>query len=60
MMTPADWQRYFMEVSTELAHFAAAKPHNPDENNTLRELELLEVLDRLEGEAAAMIRAGKA
>ena len=60
MMTPRDWQRYFMEVSTELAHFAAAKPHNPDENNTLRELELLEVLDRLEGEAAAMIRAGKA
>ena len=58
-MTPADWQKRFIEVSTELTHLADGH-EVPDDDVTPREGELLEELDALELQAAAMIRAGTA
>ena len=57
-MTPADWQRRYLEVSRELAQLAKGKLHNPDENVSEHEGALLEELDDLELQAAAMVRAG--
>ena len=57
MMTPADWQRRFMEVSAELAHLVD-NDARPGDEVTDREGALLEELDDLELQAAAMVRAG--
>lgn len=58
MMTPADWQLRFASVSNELLRLAADKLSNPDENVSEHEGVLLEELDDLELQAAAMVRAG--
>jgi hypothetical protein len=59
MMTPADWQRRFMEVSAELVHLVD-NDARPGDEVTEREGKLLEELDDLELRAAAMVRAGTA
>jgi hypothetical protein len=58
-MTPSEWQQRFIAVSKELAHLADGH-EVPGTDVSPHEGVLLEELDALEMQAAAMIRAGTA